>query len=292
MLGILLVNKPVGLTSHDVVQQVRRKFGIRRVGHAGTLDPIADGLLVLAIGPATRFLQYLPLEPKEYVSRFTFGEATDTYDTEGDVIEEHPVPGDLDAQIGEALAQFKGEIQQLPPMYSAVKKAGQPLYKYARAGQEVQREPRTVYIDEYEPLGGEGADRSFRIVCSGGTYVRSLADDLGKAVGCGAHMSGLTRTQAGRFLVEDAVGMDEISPEHIRPLSESLPPMQLIELSERQVRMVREGRPVPAPGQIKGRFAGLVDENGNVFSVARAGGGQLQPECVIPEEAMRDQALS
>src|SRR6202044_655457 len=137
MLGILLIDKPAGITSHDVVNAVRRRFGVRRVGHAGTLDPQATGLLIVAVGPATRFLQYLPLEPKEYVGVVTFGEERDTQDSEGQVVALKPVPGDLEAQVHEVLPQFRGLIQQLPPMYSAVKKDGKPLYAYARSGKEV-----------------------------------------------------------------------------------------------------------------------------------------------------------
>ena len=162
MLGILVIDKPPGMTSHDVVDRVRRRLGTRRVGHAGSLDPMATGVLVVAVGPATRFLQYLPLEPKEYEATIAFGTETDTQDAEGSVLATAPVPSDLDRRVEELLPEFLGPIEQLPPMFSAVKRAGKPLYAYARKGEEVDRTPRTVYVDVFEPLG----DGRYRIVCS------------------------------------------------------------------------------------------------------------------------------
>ena len=285
MLGILLVNKPVGITSHDAVYKIRRAFGTKRVGHAGTLDPIAQGLLVAAVGPATRFLQYLPLEPKEYIGVFKFGEETETYDTEGEVIESRPVPGDLDAQIAEQLPQFRGEITQVPPMYSAVKKDGKPLYEYARQGVEVERKSRQVYIENFDPEGGEGDERQFRIVCSGGTYVRTLAHDLGAAVGCGAHVVELVRTQVGRFHLDNSVDIDGLANAKLIPLREALAPMEMVQMNETQVAYIRDGRTIQVRHALSGKFAGLLDTAGDLISVARVDSVFLHPECVIPEAA-------
>ncbi len=286
MLGVLLVDKPAGVTSHDVVQSVRRRLGTRRVGHAGTLDPVATGLLVVAVGPATRFLQYLPLEPKVYECTFRFGETTKTYDSEGDVDERRPVPPDLVAKIAEALPRFTGPIEQLPPLFSAVKKEGKPLYAYARQGEEVEREPRRVFVERFETLVVDTPEAEFRVVCSGGTYVRSLAHDLGEAVGCGAHVVELERTHVGRFALEDAVRPDDVTADRLIPLREALPPMPLIRLNPGQMDRVRTGQFVKVPVAPPEDYVALTDPDGAVVSVARVDGQLLHPECVLPAEAL------
>jgi tRNA pseudouridine55 synthase len=286
MLGVLLVNKPKGITSHDAVSRVRRQLNTRRVGHSGTLDPLAQGLLVMAVGPATRFLQYLPLEPKVYEARVTFGVATESYDAAGDVTSEAPVPADLDALIEEAKKPLTGEIEQVPPMYSAIKKDGKKLYEYARKGETVERRARTVFISEFTEIDAPAENvRCYRIECSGGTYIRSLAHDLGEALGCGAHLSGLVRTGVGKFKLDDAVELDEVTPEDLVPLSEALPPMPLVRMDEAQTKLIRDGRAIDSPGPLSGRCAALVDPTGEVISAARVEGDRLQPECVIPESA-------
>lgn len=286
MFGILLIDKELGCTSHDVVNDVRKIYGTRRVGHAGTLDPMGSGLLVVAVGPATRFLQYLPLEPKEYEAEITFGIETDSYDSEGEVVREAPVPGDLPVQFTETLKQFSGLIQQLPPMYSAVKMGGKPLYKYARQGQEIEREPRTVHIATIDVLSLEDNKAKIRVICSGGTYIRSLAHDMGQAIGCGAFLSALHRTRVGRFCVEDGVRLANASQANLIPLRDALTPMPMIQLNDIQVAHVREGRQIGTELQTESRHVGLLDLEGNVFSVARVEGPMLQPECVIPSEVV------
>lgn len=285
MLGVLLVDKPLGCTSHDVVNNLRRRLQTKRVGHAGTLDPLATGLLVVAVGPATRFLQYLPLEPKEYVAEITFGKTTQTYDREGEVVTQQTPPDDLLDAIQRSLPQFMGLIQQVPPMYSAVKVAGKALYKYARAGNEVVREPRSVHIGAFdvEPIG-EHTIRA-RIVCSGGTYIRTLAHDLGQAVGCGAYLSNLHRTKVGRFEVDQAHPLDQIEAGMLMPLAEALKPMPMIETSEQQTLNVREGRQIGLPEMLNSPLVALIEPGYGVYSVARVHGNLLQPECVIPSEA-------
>jgi tRNA pseudouridine55 synthase len=284
MLGVLLIRKPEGMTSHDVVNVVRKKFNTKRVGHAGTLDPLATGLLVVAVGSATRFLQYLPLEPKEYVADILFGYSTTTYDAEGVPSAPLPVPDPLEHAVREKLPTLTGLIQQLPPMHSAVKVNGQPLYRLARQGQEVEREPRTVHIKEFTPISW-GADRlRANIVCSGGTYVRTLAHDLGQLVGCGAHLVGLERSRVGRFTLDMGLELSEVSPEHLIPLKEALPPMPMVTVTEEQAIAIRHGRPLAILFPPERSLVALIDPYGNVFSVARVIGDMLQPECVIPAE--------
>lgn len=282
MLGVVLIDKPLGITSHDVIARLRRRFNTRRIGHAGTLDPLATGLLVVAVGPATRFLQYLPLEPKEYVGVIRFGIETTTQDAEGEVVAQKPVPKDLLFEVDYAMPEFKGSIQQIPPMYSAVKKEGKPLYTYARRGEAVEREPRSVFISEVEVLGQDGNDVEIRVVCSGGTYMRTYAHDLGQRLGCGAHLASLRRTRVGKFEIEDAVSLEEVSEDDVWPLAEALPPTPLVSLTHRQVESIRQGQSIGysrAPG---GVVCGLVGPDGEVVGMARIHGQELQPEVVIP----------
>ncbi len=282
MLGVVLVDKPLGITSHDVIARLRRRFNTRRIGHAGTLDPLATGLLVVAVGPATRFLQYLPLEPKEYVGVIRFGIETTTQDAEGEVVAEKPVPKDLLFEVDYAMPEFKGSIQQIPPMYSAVKKEGKPLYTYARRGEAVEREPRSVFISEVEVLDQHGNDVEIRVVCSGGTYMRTYAHDLGQRLGCGAHLASLRRTRVGKFEIEDAVSLEEVSEDDLWPLAEALPPTPIVSLTHRQVESIRQGQSIGyarAPG---GVVCGLVGPDGEVVGMARIHGQELQPEVVIP----------
>lgn len=286
MLGILVVHKPQGLTSHDVVNQVRRKLGTRRVGHAGSLDPMATGALVLAVGPATRFLQYLPLEPKIYAGKMTFGVETNTQDAEGEVVATRNVPYDLEAQLLELLPGYVGEVHQIAPMFSAVKRDGKPLYAYARQGIEVERETRTIYVDEIQLLNVEGPTAEFRVVCSGGTYVRTLAHDLGQDLGCGAHLSALTRTDVGKFSLANAVQLDDVAHEHLIPLHEALPPLQLLQMDAAEEVRIRQGQTLKISDAMDMRFVGLLDQAGRVFAVGRAEKNRLRPECVIPAEAL------
>lgn len=289
MLGILLIDKPIGITSHDVVSRMRKRFDTRRIGHAGTLDPLATGLLVIAVGPATRFLQYLDLEPKEYFATYRFGIETNTFDAEGEIVSEKQVPGDIEQRINEQLPQFREEIKQLPPMFSAVKKEGRPLYTYARKGETVERQTREVFIQQYELLEATERDATFHIVCSGGTYVRTLAHDLGQAVGCGAHVSKLRRTQVGRFHIDQAVEIDGAGPQRLIPLAQALDPMPVVTLNPGQFKLVQNGNFIKVDVAPTGPFAALADEEGNVVSVARVQHNELHPECVIPMEALYGQ---
>ncbi|HMS56546.1 MAG TPA: tRNA pseudouridine(55) synthase TruB, partial [Fimbriimonadaceae bacterium] len=275
MLGILLVHKPDGVTSHDVVDVIRRRFGTRRVGHAGTLDPLATGLLVVAVGPATRFLQYLPLEPKVYEGVATFGAETNTQDSEGEVLATGVVPLDLQDQLLLARSKFVGLIQQLPPMFSAVKKGGKPLYVLARQGQEIERDPRTVHIGrlEFDWNARIGNDVPFTVECSGGTYVRTLAHDVGREIGCGAYLSKLVRTEVGRFRLDHARPLDEVQREDLIPLAEALPPMRLVTVAERDQIRIRQGQSLRWDDESEGTV-GLLDSHGEVFGVGKIESGR------------------
>jgi tRNA pseudouridine55 synthase len=208
--GAILIDKPAGPTSHDVVDAIRRKFGIKKVGHCGTLDPNATGLLIIVLGRGTKLSERLMGDDKVYEGAIRFGEATDSYDAEGKLIACLPVPLITLEQLNEEAAKFIGDLMQVPPMVSAIKKDGVPLYKLARKGIEVQREPRLVHIYNFrftryqEPVG------EFRVACTKGTYVRSLAHDLGEKLGCGAHLATLRRSASGKFDVADAMALDMV----------------------------------------------------------------------------------
>ena len=211
MNGVLLLRKSAGMTSHDVVAQVRKIFQTKKVGHAGTLDPFATGLLVACLGDATRIVQYLTDGEKTYRATMKLGERTDTQDYTGEVVERRDVPPLTEDEVRRMFAQFTGEITQIPPMYSARRVRGQRLYELARAGKEVEREARPVTIYELTFTGMALPYLHFQVVCSKGTYIRTLANDLGEAFGCGAHVTELERIQSGRFLLRDAVSLEELA---------------------------------------------------------------------------------
>ena len=207
--GILVIDKSAGWTSQDVAAKLRGVFHERRVGHGGTLDPMATGVLPIFIGRATRAAEFLESAEKEYVAGLRLGVVTDTQDTSGNILETHPVAVTRE-EVQAALRQFLGPIEQIPPMYSAIKINGQKLYELARRGQEVERKPRSITIHELELLEGADADYLLRVRCSKGTYVRTLCHDLGRALGCGGCMSSLRRTRAGSFTLSQAVTMQQV----------------------------------------------------------------------------------
>lgn len=208
--GALLIDKPSGPTSHDVVAMIRRKFNIEKVGHCGTLDPQATGLLIIVLGRATKLSEKLMSSDKVYEGLIKFGESTDSYDADGQLVSSLPVPPMTVEELNEAGTSFLGDQMQIPPMVSAVKMAGVPLYKLARKGIEVERKPRLIHIytfrfsDYNEPLG------RFKLACTKGTYVRSVAHELGQKLGCGAHLATLRRSASGRFDVSEAIKLDDL----------------------------------------------------------------------------------
>ena len=208
--GAILIDKPAGPTSHDVVDAIRRQFGIKKVGHCGTLDPNATGLLIIVLGRGTKLSEKLMGDDKVYEGAIKFGVATNSYDADGEILETKSVPPLTLEQLNELATQFIGDQMQTPPMVSAIKKDGVPLYKLARKGVEVEREPRLIHIYNFrftnysEPLG------EFRLACTKGTYVRSVAHELGQKIGCGAHLAKLRRNVSGKFDVADAKPLGEI----------------------------------------------------------------------------------
>jgi len=208
--GAVLIDKPAGPTSHDVVDAIRRRFQIKKVGHCGTLDPNATGLLIIVLGRGTKLSEKLMGDDKVYEGAIKFGETTDSYDADGELTASLPVPPTTLDQLNEEAAKFVGDLMQVPPMVSAIKKGGVPLYKLARKGIEIVREPRLVHIYNFRFTSYEPPLGLFKIACTKGTYVRSIAHDLGQKLGCGAHLAVLRRSVSGKFDVADATPLDAV----------------------------------------------------------------------------------
>ena len=232
--GVLLVDKPRDHTSHDVIARLRGKLRMRKIGHAGTLDPMATGLLVVLVGRATRVSQYIISLDKEYEGTVELGRTTDSQDADGQTMETRPVPALTEAEVRAAMQGFLGDQYQTPPMFSAIKIEGVPLYKRARRGEEVEREPRFIRVMSWDLLRFESPLIDFRLRCTKGTYVRTLAHDLGNRLGCGAHLSALRRTATDKFSVAQALTMEEIErlsiPEiekRLIPVSQAVPSVAL-----------------------------------------------------------------
>jgi tRNA pseudouridine55 synthase len=248
--GFLNINKPPRLTSHDVVARVRRTVGRKsKVGHAGTLDPAATGVLPVAIGQATRLIEYLAEARKGYRAVVALGVATTTDDAEGEPLAQRPVPPLDAAAIEAALAPLRGTIQQVPPMYSAIHHQGQRLYDLARAGQTIEREPRTVTIERLDLVDHSAQQLTLDIACSKGTYIRSVARDLGEALDCGAHLAALERIFVGPFDVAQAVPLDALQEAealhaHLLPPDVAVAHLPAVALTEEQSHAIRNGRPL------------------------------------------------
>ena len=208
--GAILVDKPAGPTSHDIVAQIRRTFRLKKVGHAGTLDPAATGLLIVLLGKGTKLSEKLMSGDKIYEGELKLGQTTDTYDADGEVTSQAEVPAlDLDA-LQNVASSFVGDLLQVPPMHSAIKKEGVPLYKLARQGVEVERAPRLVHIYQFKITAFASPLLNFKVACTKGTYIRSLAHDLGQKLGCGAHLTALRRTHSGDFDIKEALPIESI----------------------------------------------------------------------------------
>jgi tRNA pseudouridine55 synthase len=272
--GVLVVDKPVGLTSHDVVQIIRRGTGIRRAGHTGTLDPRASGVLVVLIGPAVRLSEYVSASDKRYQATLRLGSSTDTFDSEGRVTSFASVDSITEQRFEDALDQFVGEIEQVPPPYSAIKVQGRKAYEMAREGEEVELAPRMIHVYSLELLEWAPPEAVIDVFCSSGTYVRSLANDLGAALGCGAHLVGLRRTKSGRFTLRDAVPMRRLQESfnsgdwyrHLIPAAEALGDWPMVELDGDQVELIRHGHRVPAEAGSNGWVRG-VSQQGDLVAL-------------------------
>jgi tRNA pseudouridine55 synthase len=280
--GLIVVDKPVGPTSHRVVNLVRAGSGVRKVGHAGTLDPRASGVLVLCLGAATRLSEYLSTASKSYEARVQFGSATRTYDAEGEVMHHTGDVPNLEA-IERALPAFRGEIQQVPPPYSAVKLEGRKAYELARQGQEPDLEPRSVTIYRIEIERYEPPELLLNVECSAGTYIRSLAHDLGQALGTGAHLAALRRVKAGPFGLKQAVPLIDL--EHafavggwerfLIPAAVALPELPAVRLNLEQMEEIRNGRRIQCATQAAGLVKALSPEGELAAILEPVDGGDL-----------------
>jgi len=280
--GLLLVDKPAGVTSHDVVLAARRAFGEKRVGHAGTLDPFATGLLVLLFGRATRLLPHLEGVPKEYEAAMTFGRETDTDDLAGTTVREAPAPSD--EAIHAALPHLTGTLHQLPPAYSAKRVGGRRAYEAARAGDALELTPAVVQVFEWRDLRREGDTLLATISCGGGTYIRALARDLGRLTGSAAHLTALRRVRSGPFHVRDAVTLEQLREGRaaIRPALDALPSLPRVVLAEPDAERVLRGVAVDRAAGATTSRAALVDpRSGALLALAEADGVRWQPRVVM-----------
>jgi tRNA pseudouridine55 synthase len=279
--GILVVDKPAGMTSHDVIAIVRRQLSERRVGHAGTLDPDATGVLVLGVGRATRLLRFIEIHEKEYEAEMTLGVETSTQDASGDVVSESDASALTRDDVERAAAAMVGDISQVPPMVSAVKVGGERLYRKARRGEEVEREPRRVVVhaldvESFTP--GQRASARLRVRCSRGTYVRTLAHDLGRALSVGGHVATLRRVRVGRFIADGAVVPTVVSEAVVRPIIDAVEGYPRRDVTSEEATTVVHGKPLPAFG-IEGPYA-VVSPDGLV-SMSEDRGDESRPICVV-----------
>jgi len=263
--GVLVVDKPVGMTSHDVVQAIRNGTGLRRAGHTGTLDPRASGVLVILVGPAVRLSEFVSASDKRYQAIIRLGSTTDTFDADGKFTHSDQPINVTEEQFEAVLKTFIGEIEQTPPPYSAVKVQGRKAYEMARQGEEVELEPRKITVHHLEVLEWAPPEIVIDVHCSSGTYVRSLANDLGQQLGCGAYLVGLRRTKSGRFSLRDATPLRKLQEaftagnwyQYLIPAAEALGEWPAVELSPDEVEDVRHGHRVKAaedakPGMVRG----------------------------------------
>ena len=293
--GIILLDKPLGLTSNAALQKVRWLLNAEKAGHTGSLDPLATGVLPLCFGEATKFSQYLLDADKAYATLMQLGATTTTGDAEGDVLERRPVTAST-ADIEAVLPDFRGEISQIPPMYSALKKDGQPLYKLARAGEVVEREARSVTISRLELLGNADEQAQLLVECSKGTYIRTLVEDIGQALGCGAYVAGLRRTRAGPFDLTQSVTLERLEQVHaeggaqaldqfLLPADSGLQHWPLLQFSEQCAFYWLHGQPVRAPGAPKFGWVRVQDHQGRFIGIGEVSAdGLIAPRRLIRSE--------
>jgi tRNA pseudouridine55 synthase len=274
--GLLIVDKPVGPTSHQVVNVVRRGTGVRKVGHAGTLDPRASGVLVLCLGSATRLSEYLSTASKRYQAVIRFGLATQTYDAEGDVmLQTGNAPSRK--EIEDILPEFMGEINQVPPPYSAIKVKGSKAYELAREGREVELDPRVVTIHDLKLSSYKAPDLALEIECSAGTYIRSIAHDLGERLSTGAHLAALRRVKAGPFTIDDAIPFPKLEvgfmvdkwERYIVPAKDALPDFPIVNVSQEDLDHVKHGHRIPAEPGASG-LARAISQDGELIAILEA----------------------
>lgn len=274
--GLLLVDKPAGVTSHDVVDVVRTTLGIRKVGHAGTLDPMATGLLLVGVGRATRLLRFLSDLSKTYEGTMRLGVETTTLDAEGDVVRTSPVAVTRD-RLAAAMRELEGETLQRPPAFSAVKVGGRKLYEAARQGEALEAEPRRIHVDAFDLRSFEPPDARFTVTCSSGTYVRVLAADVGRVVGSGAHLTALRRTAIGPFDVREATPPDRVTSP--LPLDAAVRHLPRLPLDGEEAAAAAHGRPL-GPAGIAGPY-GVFDPDGRLIGVYADEGPRARPQVIL-----------
>ena len=277
-----MIDKPAGMTSHDVVDRVRRGLGTKKVGHAGTLDPDATGLLVIGVGRATRLLSYAQQTPKRYRGVARFGITTTTQDASGEITNRRP-SSVTRTELEGALGKFIGEIKQVPPMVSAVKVGGERLYKKARRGEEIERAPRAVTVYALSVIEFDSSEQTAEldITCSAGTYVRTLVHDIGEDLGCGAHLVALRRTENAGFVVADAISLDDVDSTRLRPLIDAVRALRTVEVDETDARLVATGRPLAPPDDVMDGEAVALSRTGTLLAVYRRDGETLLPDRVL-----------
>lgn len=284
MNGVININKPLGITSHDVVYRLRKLLSIKKIGHTGTLDPDASGVLPMCIGRATKVADMLTAQDKQYVAEVTLGSATDTLDASGTIVETANVNVCVE-DVKTMLREFVGDIEQIPPMYSAIKIGGKKLYELAREGVEVERKPRTVHIEKIELLDIDLKHKKFsvRVDCSKGTYIRTLCDDMGRRLGCFAHMSALCRTRSGIFdisksytleQIEEMLADDDLS--FFVPVDAVFESYPRLTLSKSKARKMCNGTRVSAQGIEDGVIYRVYDEAGNFLTISETENGLLK----------------
>ena len=285
--GVLNIDKPLGMTSHDVVARVRRTLGVQKVGHSGTLDPLATGVLLMCVGPAARMSEFLMASTKTYIADVYLGRETTTDDGEGSVLSETDASGLTAERISDSFQPFTGEIDQLPPAYSAIKQGGRKLYELARKGQAIKAEPRRVRIDSIRLLEWTPPIARIEVVCGSGTYIRSLARDIGRALGVGGSLAGLRRTKSGNFSAEDGLPESALSnPEALVagliPLRSALAGWPEVALDEAELLAVRLGKRIPDVSLLAtGALALGISPSGDVVALLRATPEGWQPDRVL-----------
>ncbi len=284
MNGIININKPMGFTSHDVVAKLRGILKTKKIGHTGTLDPDAVGVLPVCVGKATKVADMLTAAEKEYLAELTLGSKTDTQDASGTVIATAPVSV-TEEELLKVLQSFLGESEQIPPMYSAIKQDGKKLYELARKGIEVERKPRPITIDEIELLQTDLEHHrcKIRVACSKGTYIRTLCQDIGEKLGCFAHMSALCRSRSGRFFLEDAISLERVEEmakgedfSFLTAVDKVFEELPALCLSKRKGELMRNGVQVRTPGICEGTLYRVYDETETFLSISLAEGGMLK----------------
>jgi tRNA pseudouridine55 synthase len=287
--GFINIDKPLHLTSHDVVSRVRRKLSIKKVGHSGTLDPLASGVLVVCVGQATRLSEYVMGSRKRYRACIKLGETTATYDAEGAVLTYTDPTAITMAEIQAQLSAFTGDIQQLPPMYSAVKMNGKKLYELAREGESIERQFRAVTIYSLTIESFENPLLTLSVHCGSGTYIRSLAHDLGQTLGVGAHLCGLVRTQSGAFNLEQAVALETFMESneptrYIIPPSPNSLPLPHLTLDARAIERVKNGQAICADLPLDNQVVIAFDQDDRLIAVLQADEGNLKPNKVFTSQ--------